>query len=80
MSRRAYTDDPSEQTTSSVLTKHIPWETYLTARLVSDRDLQLIRRYDKATRETQLELMKEVCPVSVGSKVKIATLGLVHFL
>ena len=44
-----------------VLRREVPWETYLTARLISDRDLQLIKRYDKANRESQAQLLKEVC-------------------
>ena len=34
---------------------HIPH-----CRLISDKDLQLIRRYDKASRETQTSLLNEV--------------------
>lgn len=44
-----------------VLQRNIMWETYLTARLISDRDLQLIRRFDKATDKVQASLMEEVC-------------------
>ena len=44
----------------NVLKRDIPWETYLTARLISDRDLQLIRRYDKRNAETQQDLLTEV--------------------
>lgn len=60
MSHRTLSEDPSELSTASVLRREIPWETYLTARLISDRDLQLIKRYDKASRETQEQLLKEV--------------------
>ena len=62
MSRRAYGEDPGELTAAAVLKREIPWDTYLTARLISDKDLQLIRRYDKANRDTQAQLLKEVIP------------------
>ncbi|KAK9811416.1 hypothetical protein WJX72_003647 [[Myrmecia] bisecta] len=48
-----------EPTTASILTRDIPWETFVVARLVSDRDLQLIRRYDKRPAETQTTLLDE---------------------
>lgn len=48
-----------ELTRHNVLKRDIPWETYLTARLISDRDLQLIRRYDKRNAETQQDLLTE---------------------
>lgn len=60
MPPRVYQEDPTEQTTSTILRREIPWETYLTARLISGKDLQLIRRYDKASRDSQKELLKEV--------------------
>jgi V-type H+-transporting ATPase subunit H len=60
MSRRGYADDPSELSTPAVLKREIPWDTYLTARLITDKDLQLIKRYDKAPKEQQAQLLKEV--------------------
>ena len=60
MSRRGYSEESSELSTPTVLKREIPWDTYLTARLISDRDLQLIKRYDKATKESQASLLKEV--------------------
>ena len=60
MSRRAYGEDGGELTSATVLKREVPWDTYLTARLISDKDLQLIRRYDKANRETQEQLLNEV--------------------
>lgn len=47
--------------TTQVLEREVPWETYMTARLISDRDLQLIRRYDKKDPQTQEALLAEVC-------------------
>ncbi len=58
---RANQDEAAaELTTASVLHRDLPWETYTTARLISDRDLQLIKKYDKRSRETQQELLDEV--------------------
>ena len=54
-----YGEESLELTRHNVLKRDIPWETYLTARLISDRDLQLIRRYDKRNAETQQDLLTE---------------------
>lgn len=51
-------DDPSEL--AEVLQRDIPWETYMTARLITDKDLQLIRRYDKRAEDLQASLIDEV--------------------
>jgi hypothetical protein len=50
--------DPSEL--ADVLSRDIPWETYMTARLITDKDLQLIRRYDKRAEDLQASLVDEV--------------------
>ncbi|KAI8462608.1 MAG: armadillo-type protein [Monoraphidium minutum] len=42
-----------------ILSRDIPWETYLTARLISERDVQLLRRYDKRPEELQSSLLDE---------------------
>lgn len=47
-------------TTDEVLQRNIPWEKWLTARCISDRDLQLIRRFDKSTETKQASLVEEV--------------------
>ena len=52
----------SEPTTAGLLKREIPWDTYLTARLISDKDLQLIRRYDKRERNNQREQLRQVGP------------------
>jgi V-type H+-transporting ATPase subunit H len=47
-------------TTSELLrSKEIPWEIYQTARLISDRDLQLLRRYDKKDAQHRKMLLSE---------------------
>jgi len=52
--------DASDLTTSDVLKRDVAWDTYLTARLISEKDLQLIRRYDKRGADVQRELLNEV--------------------
>ncbi|KAK9845572.1 hypothetical protein WJX84_004458 [Apatococcus fuscideae] len=51
-----------ELTTASVLKRDLHWETYVTARLISERDLQLIRRYDKRGNQVQTSLLEEEGP------------------
>lgn len=47
--------------TASILrTRDIPWDIYMTARLISDKDLQLLRRYDNKNPGTQARLLAEV--------------------
>ena len=48
-------------TNDIVMERHIAWETYLTARFITDRDLQLIRRFDKSPDTIQASLLEEVC-------------------
>ena len=52
--------DASDLTTADVLKRDVAWDTYLTARLISEKDLQLIRRYDKRGADVQKELLSEV--------------------
>ena len=40
-------------------TKEIPWDIYMTARLISDRDLQLLRRYDKKDPDQRRKLLRD---------------------
>ncbi len=49
---------------AEILTRDVPWETYLTARLITDKDLQLIRRYDKRSDELKSSLLDEVGPAT----------------
>ncbi|KAK9813607.1 hypothetical protein WJX73_010348 [Symbiochloris irregularis] len=62
MSQRTYDDDARQPTTASLLRRDVPWQTYLTARLISDRDLQLIRAYDKRDWDTKREALKQAGP------------------
>lgn len=46
----------------AVLRRDIPWSTYMSARLLDDKNLQLIRKFDKKSDDTQDALLKEVGP------------------
>lgn len=46
---------------NGVLTAEIPWESYMTARLITERDLSLIRRFDNKTdEEVKQSMLDEV--------------------
>lgn len=54
-------DGGTDLTTEQVLrNREVPWESFTSLRLISDRDVQLIRKYDKRKRETQAELLEQV--------------------
>ena len=54
-------DEGTDVSTEQVLKSHeVPWESFTSLRLISDRDAQLIRKYDKRKRETQAELLEQV--------------------
>eukprot|EP00955_Chlamydomonas_euryale_P044842 352986-Chlamydomonas_euryale.AAC.13 len=38
----------------------VPWETYATARLISEKDLSLLRRFDKRDASARASMMQEV--------------------
>jgi len=42
-----------------ILQQDVPWQAYMTARLITEKDLQLIRRYDKQSAEVQTQLLDE---------------------
>lgn len=52
-------------------TKEIPWDIYMTARLISDHDLQLLRRYDKREPEQRAHLLVEAGPSYVASLLSV---------
>lgn len=56
---------------NSVLNNNIAWETFLSARLISDKDLQLIRRYDKRTAELRASMLDEAGPAYVEAFVSV---------
>ena len=54
-------DEGTDVSTEQVLKSHeVPWESFTSLRLISDRDAQLIRKYDKRKRDTQAELLEQV--------------------
>ncbi len=61
-----YPEDPQNgfdalpTTTQLLRTKEIPWDIYMSARLITDSDLQLLRRYDKRDPSLQAKLLEEV--------------------
>lgn len=57
-------DDSSPETSqlwTVILAREIQWDTYATARLITEKDLQLIRRYDKRSSELKSSMLDEVC-------------------
>lgn len=61
MSRPMRYDEGTDISTEQVLKSHeVPWESFTSLRLISDRDAQLIRKYDKRKRDTQAELLEQV--------------------
>lgn len=53
-------DEQPEVTSGSVLKRDVPWDTYMAARLITDRDLRNIRQFDKATPQTQEDVLQQV--------------------
>lgn len=64
MATMLYSDEPDFQLSDSlsVLRRDIPWDIYQTARLITDRDLQLLRRFDKKEPAYQGKLLEEAGP------------------
>lgn len=52
-------------------TKEIPWDIYMTARLISDHDLQLLRRYDKRDPEQRARLLADAGPLYVAALLSV---------
>ena len=46
--------------TVKVLKRDIPWETYMTTKLISATGLQLLRRFDKKPESARAQLLDEV--------------------
>ncbi|KAL4551785.1 hypothetical protein Ndes2526B_g06049 [Nannochloris sp. 'desiccata'] len=72
-----YVEEPSAvfdavPTTQFLLrTKEIPWDIYMTARLISDHDLQLLRRYDKRDPEQRAKLLADAGPLYVAALLSV---------
>lgn len=51
--------DEAQAAEAAILTHTIPWEVYLTSGVLSDRDVQMIRRFDKRDKFTQAALWEK---------------------
>ncbi|GAB4835344.1 hypothetical protein Ancab_000255 [Ancistrocladus abbreviatus] len=65
------TMDHAELTTEQVLKRDIPWETYMTTKLISGTSLQLLRRYDKRPESHRAGLLDDDGPAYVRVFVSI---------
>ncbi|KAK9692234.1 hypothetical protein RND81_09G250500 [Saponaria officinalis] len=63
--------DHAELTTDQVLRRDIPWETYMTTKLISGTALQLLRRYDKKSESQRASLLDDDGPAYVRVFVSI---------
>ncbi|KAK6156440.1 hypothetical protein DH2020_010688 [Rehmannia glutinosa] len=52
--------DQTELSTDQVLRRDIPWETYMTTKLITGTGLQLLRRYDKKPLNYKAQLLDDV--------------------
>lgn len=57
--------DQAELTTDQILKRDIPWETYMSTKLISGTGLQLIKRYDKKPQSFKAQLLDEDGPAYV---------------
>ncbi|XVF30531.1 hypothetical protein REPUB_Repub16aG0066100 [Reevesia pubescens] len=63
--------DRAELTTEQVLKRDIPWETYMTTKLISGTGLQLLRRYDNRVESVRAQLLDDDGPAYVRVFVSI---------
>uniref|UniRef100_A0A1J3CY23 V-type proton ATPase subunit H n=1 Tax=Noccaea caerulescens TaxID=107243 RepID=A0A1J3CY23_NOCCA len=63
--------DQAELTMEQVLKRDIPWETYMTTKLISATGLQHLRRYDKKPESARAQLLDEDGPAYVHLFVSI---------
>nr|AAO65974.1 putative vacuolar ATPase subunit H protein [Suaeda salsa]AEP40377.1 vacuolar proton pump ATPase subunit H [Suaeda corniculata] len=63
--------DQAELTTDQVLKRDIPWETYMTTKLITGTALQLLRRYDKRPESQRASLLDDDGPSYVRVFVSI---------
>ncbi|KAG8497188.1 hypothetical protein CXB51_008437 [Gossypium anomalum] len=61
----------AELTTEQVLKRDIPWETYMTTKLISGTGLQLLRRYDNRAESVRAQLLDDDGPAYVQMFVSI---------
>ncbi|KAK4403808.1 V-type proton ATPase subunit H [Sesamum angolense] len=65
------TMDQAELSTEQVLRRDIPWETYMTTKLITGTGLQLLRRYDKKPENYKAQLLDDDGPAYVRVFVSI---------
>ncbi|XP_021899696.1 V-type proton ATPase subunit H [Carica papaya] len=63
--------DHAELSTEQVLKRDIPWETYMTTKLISGTGLQLLRRYDNRSESYRAQLLDDDGPAYVKVFVSI---------
>jgi V-type H+-transporting ATPase subunit H len=63
--------DQAELTTDQVLTRDIPWETYMSTKLISGTSLQLLRRYDHKSESQRAQLLDDDGPAYVRVFVRV---------
>ncbi|XP_078163215.1 putative V-type proton ATPase subunit H [Carex rostrata] len=63
--------DHAELTTEQVLKRDIPWETYMSTKLITSACLQLLRRYDKRPENQKAALLDDEGPAYVRVFVNI---------
>ncbi|PIN20395.1 Vacuolar H+-ATPase V1 sector, subunit H [Handroanthus impetiginosus] len=63
--------DQAELSTDEVLRRDIPWETYMTTKLITGTGLQLLRRYDKKPENYKAQLLDEDGPAYIRVFVSI---------
>ncbi|KAJ7952953.1 V-type proton ATPase subunit H [Quillaja saponaria] len=63
--------DQAELNTEQVLKRDIPWETYMTTKLISGTCLQLLRRYDNRPESYRAQLLDDDGPAYVRVFVSI---------
>lgn len=63
--------DRAELNTEQVLKRDIPWETYMTTKLISGTGLQLLRRYDNRAESFRAQLLDDDGPAYVQVFVSI---------
>ncbi|XP_022890056.1 V-type proton ATPase subunit H-like isoform X2 [Olea europaea var. sylvestris] len=65
------TMDHSDLTTEQVLRRDIPWETYMSTKLITGTGLQLLRRYDKKPENYKAQLLDDDGPSYIRVLVSI---------
>lgn len=57
--------DRAELTTEQILKRDIPWETYMTTKLINGTSLQLLRRYDHKSESQRAALLDDEGPAYI---------------